>query len=214
MSLKSTVTNGSGNDVLEMTDSATEADLSISSGAGDDQLTLETDTTEGQSLTIDMGAGTDTLVLVASSQILPTGTDTVSVSGVENLTYTSHATDHDIISSFFNGKTYSLKDTSAIAGTFTIDILAADTAIDLSGMTVTAANAAAVAGDTFVINTSAAAPNSSAYLPPLSFTTLKTLKRIDDPSLKPSPCCNVICFVHSLSLAFKVKLACKRCGSL
>ena len=139
-----------------MTDSATEADLSISSGAGDDQLTLETDTTEGQSLTIDMGAGTDTLVLVASSQILPTGTDTVSVSGVENLTYTSHATDMDIISSFFNGKTYSLKDTSAIAGTFTIDILAADTAIDLSGMTATAANAAAVAGDTFVVNTSGA----------------------------------------------------------
>jgi hypothetical protein len=104
-----------------------------------------------------MGAGTsDEIVLVASQQILTTGTDTVSVSGVENLTYAGHSTDSDINVSFFNNQTFSLKDSSAIANTFTLDVNASDTAIDLSGMTVTTANKTAVNGDTFVVNASTA----------------------------------------------------------
>jgi hypothetical protein len=153
-----TVKTGAGADVLTMTDSGTEADLVINTGAGNDKITLtDTDTTEGQSLTIDMGAGTsDELVLVASQQILTTGTDTVSITGVENLTYTSHATDSDINVSFFNNQTFSLKDSTAIANTFTLDVNASDTAIDLSGMTVTTANKSAVNGDTFVVDASTA----------------------------------------------------------
>jgi hypothetical protein len=153
----SSVTTGSGADVLELTDSGTEADIVIKTGAGNDQLTLtDTDTTEGHSLTIDMGDGTDTLVFVISQQILPTGTDTVTVTGVENLTYTFNATDADINSTFFNNQAFSLKDAGSGAQTFTLDVNASDTAIDLSKMTVTTANASAVAADIFVVDASGA----------------------------------------------------------
>ena len=121
------------------------------------RLTLETDATEGQSLIIDMGAGDDTLVLVASQQILATGTDVTTISGVENVTYVAHATDSDIDSSFFNGKSYVLKDgSSSVDGDITVVVGAADTSIDLSLMTVTAANAANVNADTFIVNSSGA----------------------------------------------------------
>jgi hypothetical protein len=152
-----TVKTGTANDVVEMTDSATEADLTINTGAGDDKLTLETDATEGQSLIVDMGTGNDSLVLVASQQILATGTDVTTISGVENVTYVGHATDSDIDSSFFNGKSYILTDgSSAVAGAITVVVAASDTSIDLSLMTVSAANKANVNADTFIVDSSGA----------------------------------------------------------
>jgi hypothetical protein len=147
-----TVKTGAGADVLTYTTGA--ADRDVSTGAGDDTLTLELNS-GGNTLTVDMGTGNDTLILTEDGQYVLTGTDTMSISGVENVTYTGAAgTDYDIASAFFNGQAFSLKDTATADGSFTVTAAASDTAIDLSLMTVTNANAAKVKAETFIVDVS------------------------------------------------------------
>jgi len=147
------VKTGSGDDVVETTASTTEADLTITTGAGDDTLTLAKVAVGGESLTVDMGDGDDTLVLADDAAITRTGSDLNTVTGVEYLSYGGAFT---VDSSVINNETWSISESAAATDNLTVTVLASDTAIDLSGLTVTAANAAAVAKDTFVVDASSA----------------------------------------------------------
>ena len=150
----STVKTGSANDVVETTaDAATAGDLTINTGAGNDKLTLHAAATKGESLTIDMGDGTDTLVFADDQAITRTGTDLNTVTGVEKL---EHVGAYTVDSSVINNATWDVKQTTSNADSYTVTVLTGDTAINLSGLTVTTANAAELAGDTFVVDASAA----------------------------------------------------------
>jgi Ca2+-binding RTX toxin-like protein len=147
------VTTGSGDDTVETTAAVTEADMTISTGAGDDTITLHTGAATAESLTINGGDGTDTLVIADGADHGTTGTDTLTITGIENLNYGG---DFSISSGGINGQAFSLKDTAnAGAETITVDVETGDTSIDLSGLTVTVANATAVADDIFAVDGSA-----------------------------------------------------------
>ena len=150
-----TVKTGSGNDVLTTTASAANAekDLTINTGAGNDKLSLHAEGLENESLTIDMGDGTDTLVFAASQALTRTATDLNPVVGVENLEFGGNFT---VDSSVISNQTWNIKATASATDTLTVTALTTDTAIDLSGLTVTSANAAEVADETFVVNVSGA----------------------------------------------------------
>jgi Ca2+-binding RTX toxin-like protein len=148
-----TVKTGSGDDTIETTASGTEVDMTIESGAGDDTITLHTGAATAESLTINGGDGTDTLVIADGADHGTTGTDTLTITGIENLNYGG---DFSISSGGINGQAFSLKDTANVgAETITVDVETGDTSIDLSGLTVTAANATAVANDIFAVDGSA-----------------------------------------------------------
>ena len=156
------VTTGSANDVVETTAAGggTEKDLTIKTNAGDDKLTLHAAGVAGESLTVDMGDGDDTIVFAASQAITRTGTDLNTISGVENLEYLGAFT---VDSSVINKAAWVINDTAntAAAENLTVTVLASDTAIDLSGLTAKAVDAASVAADTFIVNASDAGLNGT-----------------------------------------------------
>jgi Ca2+-binding RTX toxin-like protein len=146
-----TVTTGSGADVL--THTAGAADFTVTTGAGNDQLTLAAAGVGSNSLVLDMGTGTDTLVFADTQLLTTNATNTHSVSGVDKLSYAGAFT---IDSTVINNATWEISESATATDNLTVTVLAADTAIDVSGLTVTTANAASVALDTIVIDASGA----------------------------------------------------------
>jgi hypothetical protein len=151
-----TLKTGDGADKITLVDGAgTEADFTLNTGKGDDTVTFDADGAGGESATIDLGDGSDTIAWANAQALTRTGTDVNTVSNAEKMTYGGAFT---VDSSVINNQTWEIAESGSTAiDDLTVTVMASDTAIDLSGLTVTAANAANTAADTFIIDTSGAA---------------------------------------------------------
>jgi len=156
-----TLNLGSGADDITLTAASTAADLTINFGGGDDTLTVAASVDENASINFAFGDGDDTLELGISTLLTAdlASSDSATVTGLENFHYTENTTltTITVASSVINNATYDLKDLGSGAGTVTLLVNAADESIDLSGLTVSAANASGVADDSFVIDASVVA---------------------------------------------------------
>jgi Ca2+-binding RTX toxin-like protein len=145
-----TVKTGAGDDTLTTTAAAAaEVDMSISAGAGDDEITLHTAAGTVNSLTIDGGDGDDTLNIADGGDHQATGAgEVVTITGIENIVL---AGDADLSTSFMNNASFNME-SAAGADAIGVIVETGDTAIDISGLTTTAANAAANAADTYTVS--------------------------------------------------------------
>lgn len=148
------ITTGSAADAITFIDAG---DLKVVTGGGNDTLTLKTDADySANTLTIDLGAGTgDTLALDATGDLLIDDADktSISLSGIENLEYTTSLSIQD---SLISGQSWFLKDNTAGAATITVGVASGTTSVDLTKLQVKSANATAIEGDTFKVDASGA----------------------------------------------------------
>lgn len=143
-----TAITGSAND--EVTLNASTGTLNVTTGAGDDKITVKGALT-GKA-TIDMGAGTnDTLVLADANALVATGTNKseVTLSGVETIVVNQNTLFNNVL---LDGKAYTIK-TATGAETITVNAydksgVATTASTDLSGLTLSTATGSQVASVT------------------------------------------------------------------
>lgn len=156
----STVKTGSAADSITLTNDQGGV---FEMNAGNDSLTLDDSTLAAdRTVSIDMGEGTDTLNFVANAQLVASGTSgSVTVAGIENLVFANGA-GQAIQGSALNGQTYNVSSaTSGNTNTVTVAVGSTATAVDMSQLVGSTANATAITGMTFSTDASA---NSSAVV--------------------------------------------------
>jgi Ca2+-binding RTX toxin-like protein len=146
---------GSAADTLTL-DGVGTAD--IRTNAGNDTLTLDNASYSAAKISIDLGAGTDTLVMQSGTKLITGTTGAISLAGVENFKILAagvSGTDQ-VSASVLNGQTFNVL-ASAANATGSLDVLVLDTDknIDLSGLAASAAADSAIAGMTFITDASA-----------------------------------------------------------
>lgn len=147
-----TVKTGAGADTVYLKTLA--EDLTLTGGAGNDTVYLNTNATKN--LSIDGGDNTDTLVLKSAITLNAAAGKTITLSNIESLHYdsTGGAAVTSIDVGLLSGKTYLLKDTVAAVGTITTKLSSSTTSVDLSKLSSTVADAAAIEADSFVTDAS------------------------------------------------------------
>ena len=148
----SSLKSGTGRDAISISNAA--RDFTVTTGASDDSIEIKDIAANRGNYVIDGGEGSDTLVLKTDIELGAAVGKTVTISGIENLTYDTTTTGIKAIdSNLLSGKAYSLRDASSNkSGTITVTVAASDASIDLSTLTVTSANRSSVADDIFRLN--------------------------------------------------------------
>jgi len=146
-----TIKTGAGDDTLVLTNNNGGV---FQMGAGTDALTIYGDLSD-TSVAIDLGAGTDTLKLIASAKLITGTSGTITLDGVENIEL-ANGSGQEIQASLLSGKTYAVS-SAATSNTNSVAVIvkSTDTAINLSTLVGSAATSTSVAGMTFVTNASA-----------------------------------------------------------
>jgi len=127
----------------------------VRTGAGNDVLTLDNDSYSGNLVSIDLGDGTDTLVMQSGTKLITGTAGSVSLSGVEGIRILQNGvTGTDQISaSVLSGKTYNITASAAgAAGALDVVVLATDTVVDLSTLNGSTAADTTIEGMTFITN--------------------------------------------------------------
>jgi hypothetical protein len=144
--------SGAGKDLITISNAS--RDFTVNTGAGDDSIEIKAAAANLGSYVIDGGDGIDTLALKSAIELGAATGKTVTISGIENLTYDTTATGIQAIdSNLLSEKAYSLKDASSgQTGSITVNVVTTATSIDLSTLTVAFANKSNVADDTFKVD--------------------------------------------------------------
>ena len=157
------IKTGSAADTLTVAGSTS---LTIETGAGNDFLTLPASDFGGaaNAVSINMGEGTDTLVLVNGTKVSKTTGGSVALSGVENITLEvdTSSDSQEIQASLLNGATYAIKGaTVATAGAALVaKVASTDTTLDFSTLSFSDATDSSLAAATFTINAASAAAST------------------------------------------------------
>jgi len=157
------IKTGSAADTLTVAGSTS---LTIQTGAGNDSLTLPASdySSAANAVSIDMGEGTDTLVMSDGTKLSKTTGGSVSVSGVENITLNVNDSDdtQEIQASLLSGATYAIKGaTVATAGAALVaKVSSTDTTLDFSTLSFSDATDSSLAAATFTIDASSAAAST------------------------------------------------------
>ncbi len=140
----STIRTGTNDDILVLT--STTLDQTVSTGAGDDTLTLQA--LDGTKIVaIDMGAGTNDRLKFATQDTKLIGTATLA--GVETIEF-ANVTGQQVKASLLDGATYKIDATAANTQSVAVIVGATDTKVDLGKLVGSVAAETAVAGMTFV----------------------------------------------------------------
>lgn len=146
---------GSGSDTLTL---AGAGNADIKTNAGTDTVTLAGATYSGNAVSIDLGDGTDTLVMQSGTKLITGSAGSVALAGVETIRIlAAGVTGTDQISaSVLSGKTYNINASAAGAtGTLDVIVLSNDSTVDLSTLNGSIASDSTIEGMTFVIDDSA-----------------------------------------------------------
>jgi Ca2+-binding RTX toxin-like protein len=136
------------------------ATIVVVAGSGDDTLTLNENTAAGTSITVDLGGGTNTLVLDAGGNI---SAGTQSFVGVDVIEMTGGGAASTVAASLVSGTTINVTATNTAGDIFTVvGTTAAGEVIDLSGLVMDQSITAAVlstsvtgnAGEDTIVGTS------------------------------------------------------------
>lgn len=148
---------GSADDTLTM---AGKGNADIQTNGGNDVLTLDDGDYSTFAVSIDLGAGTDTLVMdaAAGTKLITGASGSISLSGVETIRVWSGgaSTNSQIQASVLSGKTFNVNASAAAAdGSVGVIVAATDTVVNLSTLNGSLAADSTVEGMTFVVDANA-----------------------------------------------------------
>lgn len=149
-----TIKTGSANDAVVLT---TSQDQAVQMNDGTDTLTLAGESYANKAVSIDMGAGTDTLKFVSGTQLIKGTSGVNSLAGVENIKFGTSGTE-EIQASLLSGQTYAISSpNTGTASTNNIGVIVAstDTAVNLSTLVGSTAVDSTIASMTFTTDANA-----------------------------------------------------------
>lgn len=148
-----TIKTGSAADTITLADT-NDTSLTLVTGAGNDTVTLAAVafSDAANAVSIDLGEGTaDTLVFQNGSVLSKTTGGSVTLAGVENITFDATSTTQGIQGSLLSGATYAVKASATSAsGSINATVASTDTALDFSKLVLSEAADTTVAGMTLV----------------------------------------------------------------
>ena len=152
-----TIKTGSAADIITLADT-NDTSLTLVTGAGNDTVTLAAVafSDAANAVSIDLGEGTaDTLVFQNGSVLSKTTGGSVTLAGVENITFDATSTTQGIQASLLNGATYAVKASATSAnGSINATVASTDTALDFSKLVLSEAVDTTVAGMSLVVDAS------------------------------------------------------------